>query len=128
MEFCSRAICTGKSRREDLADQERKLHKYQSVDQILTKVLELSVDKERAVAKTLRKTRGSLIGVYSPIHRIGRRSMRWNWRVAEKGPVLIENLEEYAGGEHYFSKEQDRSWDILYYSKQETGIWDFVSA
>ena len=30
------------------------------------------MDKERAVAKTLRKTRGSLIGVYSPIHRIGK--------------------------------------------------------
>ena len=50
-----------------LADEEKELYKYQSVDQILTKVLELSVDKERAVAKTLRKTRGSLIGVYSPI-------------------------------------------------------------
>ena len=55
-----------------LADEEKELYKYQSVDQILTKVLELSVDKERAVAKTLRKTRGSLIGVYSPIHRIGK--------------------------------------------------------
>lgn len=30
-----------------LADEEKELYKYQSVDQILTKVLELSVDKER---------------------------------------------------------------------------------
>ena len=46
-----------------LADEEKELYKYQSVDQILTKVLELSVDKERAVAKTLRKTRDEIIQV-----------------------------------------------------------------
>ena len=42
--------------------------------------------------------------------------------LAEKGPVLYLNLEEYAGGEHYFSKEQEQNLgDLLYYSKQETG-------
>ena len=107
-----------------LADEEKELYKYQSVDQILTKVLELSVDKERAVAKTLRKTRGSLIGVYSPIHRIGKTkyALELGKELAEKGPVLYLNLEEYAGGEHYFSKEQEQNLgDLLYYSKQETG-------
>ena len=106
------------------ADEEKELYKYQSVDQILTKVLELSVDKERAVAKTLRKTRGSLIGVYSPIHRIGKTkyALELGKELAEKGPVLYLNLEEYAGGEHYFSKEQEQNLgDLLYYSKQETG-------
>ena len=80
-----------------LADEEKELYKYQSVDQILTKVLELSVDKERAVAKTLRKTRGSLIGVYSPIHRIGKTkyALELGKELAEKGPVLYLNLEEY---------------------------------
>jgi hypothetical protein len=35
---------------------------------------------------------------------------------------LYLNLEEYAGGEHYFSKEQEQNLgDLLYYSKQETG-------
>ena len=94
-----------------LADEEKELYKYQSVDQILTKVLELSVDKERAVAKTLRKTRGSLIGVYSPIHRIGKTkyALELGKELAEKGPVLYLNLEEYAGGEHYFSKEQEQN-------------------
>ena len=114
-----------------LADEEKELYKYQSVDQILTKVLELSVDKERAVAKTLRKTRGSLIGVYSPIHRIGKTkyALELGKELAEKGPVLYLNLEEYAGGEHYFSKEQEQNLgDLLYYSKQETGNLDFVSA
>lgn len=85
---------------------------------------ELSVDKERAVAKTLRKTRGSLIGVYSPIHRIGKTkyALELGKELAEKGPVLYLNLEEYAGGEHYFSKEQEQNLgDLLYYSKQETG-------
>lgn len=83
-----------------LADEEKELYKYQSVDQILTKVLELSEDKERAVAKTLRKTRGSLIGVYSPIHRIGKTkyALELGKELAEKGPVLYLNLEEYAGG------------------------------
>jgi len=82
------------------------------------------VDKERVVAKTLRKTRGSLIGVYSPIHRIGKTkyALELGKELAEKGPVLYLNLEEYAGGEHYFSKEQEQNLgDLLYYSKQETG-------
>ena len=95
-----------------------------SVYQILSNFLVLSVDKERAVAKTLRKTRGSLIGVYSPIHRIGKTkyALELGKELAEKGPVLYLNLEEYAGGEHYFSKEQEQNLgDLLYYSKQETG-------
>ena len=76
------------------------------------------MDKERAVAKTLRKTRGSLIGVYSPIHRIGKTkyALELGKELAEKGPVLYLNLEEYAGGEHYFSKEQEQNLgDLLYY-------------
>lgn len=114
-----------------LADEEKELYKYQSVDQILTKVLELSVDKERAVAKTLRKTRGSLIGVYSPIHRIGKTkyALELGKELAEKGPVLYLNLEEYAGGEHYFQKNRNRIWEIsCIIQNRRPEIWDFVSA
>ncbi len=109
-----------------LADEEKELYKYQSVDQILTKVLELSVDKERAVAKTLRKTRGSLIGVYSPIHRIGKTkyALELGKELAEKGPVLYLNLEEYAGFEELMQKKFLHTLsDLLYFVKQgSTGI------
>lgn len=106
-----------------LADEEKELYKYQSVDQILTKVLELSVDKERAVAKTLRKTRGSLIGVYSPIHRIGKTkyALELGKELAEKGPVLYLNLEEYAGFEQLFSCTYEKNLsDLLYYIRQDS--------
>lgn len=89
------------------------------------------MDKERAVAKTLRKTRGSLIGVYSPIHRIGKTkyALELGKELAEKGPVLYLNLEEYAGGEHYFQKNRNRIWEIsCIIQNRRPEIWDFVSA
>lgn len=69
-------------------------------------------------------TRGELIGVYSPVHRIGktRFAMELGREMAKKEPVLYLNLEEYAGGSYYFPDQTDQTLaDLLYYSRQEKG-------
>lgn len=67
------------------------------------------------------QTRG-LIGVYSPVHRIGktRFAMRLGEKLSEQVPVLYLNLEGYAGGSYYFPEktEQDLG-DLIYCMKQE---------
>lgn len=67
------------------------------------------------------QTRG-LIGVYSPVHRIGktRFAMRLGEKLSGQVPVLYLNLEGYAGGSYYFLEktEQDLG-DLIYCLKQE---------
>lgn len=68
--------------------------------------------------------KGSLIGVYSPIHRIGktRFAMELGKELAKKEPVLYLNLEEYAGGNYYFHDHIEQTLaDLLYYARQENG-------
>ena len=63
-----------------------------------------------------------LIGVYSPIHRIGKTkfALRIGQKMAEKSSVLYLNLEGYSGYEYYFPDgAQTDLGDILYCMKQE---------
>lgn len=63
-----------------------------------------------------------LIGVYSPIHRIGKTkfALRIGQKMAEKGSVLYLNLEGYSGYEYYFPEGARKDLgDILYCMKQE---------
>lgn len=65
---------------------------------------------------------GNLIGVYSPIHRIGKTkfAMEMGKELAKKGPVLYLNMEEYAGGDYYFHDQTGQTLaDLLYYARQE---------
>ena len=67
------------------------------------------------------QTRG-LIGVYSPVHRIGktRFAMRLGEKLSEQVPVLYINLEGYAGGGYYFPEETEYDLgDLIYCMKQE---------
>lgn len=67
------------------------------------------------------QTRG-LIGVYSPVHRIGktRFAIRLGEKLSEQVPVLYINLEGYAGGGYYFPEETEYDLgDLIYCLKQE---------
>ena len=67
------------------------------------------------------RTRG-LIGVYSPVHRIGktRFAIRLGEKLSEQVPVLYINLEGYAGGGYYFPEETEYDLgDLIYCMKQE---------
>lgn len=70
---------------------------------------------------TAAKTKGELIAVYSPIHRIGKTSfaLELGKKLARKEPALYLNLEEYAGGAFYFPDRQEQNLaDLLYYFRQ----------
>lgn len=63
-----------------------------------------------------------LIGVYSPIHRIGktRFAIRMGQKMAEKMDVLYLNLEGYSGYKYYFPEGEKKDLgDIMYCMKQE---------
>lgn len=80
---------------------------------------EPETDSIRATAKT----KGELIAVYSPVHRIGKTAFALNFgkKLAQKEPVLYLNLEEYAGAtfcsEESTGQEQNLA-DLLYYFRQ----------
>lgn len=109
-----------------LEDGETGIYRYQSADSIWTQIVEATKRKKESQARLTVKADGELIGVYSPIHRIGKTRFALNLgkRLAMKRPVLYLSLEEYAGVSYYFpEKIQDKSGqnlgDLLYYVRQE---------
>lgn len=107
----------------ELLPGEREIYKYQSVDKILSCILEESMDKEELVRRKGNKE-GKLIGVYSPIHRIGKTkyAMQLGKEMAKTGPALYLNMEEYSGGNFYFPENGGHNLeDLLYYIRQEKG-------
>lgn len=122
-------ICAGeryvlvKGEGEDLLPEEKGIYKYQSADRILSRILEESIDKGEL---TRRKEAGDgqLVGIYSPIHRIGKTkfALELGKELVKTGPVLYLNLEEYSGGEYYFPENTGNNLgDLLYYIRQEKG-------
>lgn len=64
-----------------------------------------------------------LIGVYSPVHRIGKTSyaLRLGEELAVNANVLYLNLELYSGIGGHFAGEGQTLSDLLYYARQEKG-------
>lgn len=63
-----------------------------------------------------------LIGIYSPVHRIGktRFALRLGKQLSQKMPVLYLNLEGNAGGSFYFPENPGQDMgDLLYYMRQD---------
>lgn len=68
--------------------------------------------------------RGELIGIYSPIHRIGktRFAMRLGKKMSKDMSVLYLNMEGYSGGNYYFQNMKGNNLgDLLYTVRQERG-------
>lgn len=108
---------------KELLPEEKEIYKYQSVDSILARILEESMDKEEMGHRNISGV-GHLIGIYSPIHRIGRTKFALDLGkdLAKNGPVLYLNLEEYSGGNYYFPDQTGQNLgDLLYYIRQEKG-------
>lgn len=63
-----------------------------------------------------------LVGVYSPVHRIGKTkfAIRLGQKMAKQMPVLYLNMEGYSGGSCYFQEkaEQDLG-DLFYFLREE---------
>lgn len=119
--FNGKRIVLTRSHCSDLGSEEEELRKYQSVDLLSAEIMKV-FQKEVGVVPYLKKKRGRIIAVYSPIHRIGKTtfSLKLGKKLSEKENVLYLNLETYAGKGGYFkdSGKQDLS-HLLYYAKQE---------
>lgn len=110
--------------KRQLSDGEIGVFRYQSAEAIWNQMEERKGERQSTVASIPMRVSGQLVGIYSPVHRIGktRFALELGKRLAEKEHVLYLNLEEYAGGDVYFSEEQEQSLaDLLYYCRQEKG-------
>lgn len=126
---------------------ETTIFRYQSADEIL-KIIQSGIGEEEAKAahKPQKKTEekydavqsdftapkrkigirdepeeSGLIGIYSPIHRIGKTefALCLGEKISEKVPTLYINMEGYSGNDFYFKGEKNQDLgDLLYYLKQ----------
>lgn len=125
-----------KGTQEPVAHNETRIYRYQSADEIWTQILDTEARREppaqmmaaamkrEAPARLAEVRAGELIGVYSPIHRIGktRFALKLGKELSEKVPVLYLNLEEYAGNAFYFpNRSGENLADLLYYARQKKG-------
>lgn len=103
----------------------KRIYKYQSADDILSEILSVCLeDKHSGIFKQQLYKESCLIGVYSPIHRIGKTAfaIALGKELAKKERVLYLNLEEYSGWkERYGRNESYTLADLLYYARQEKG-------
>lgn len=109
----------------DLGDEEQEVEKYQSADRILSVVFSAYYEKtSQSILKSVKKTKQSLLAVYSPIHRVGKTTfaLALGRERAKKEKTLYLNLEEYPDVEGRFTRaEGSNLGDLLYYLRQEEG-------
>lgn len=120
--FSGRRIVFTRSGCADLGEEETELRKYQSVDGISAEILRVFQETSETPLPFVKRKKGRLIAVYSPIHRIGKTTfaLKLGKRMAEKENVLYLNLETYAGMGGYFRDENEQNLShLLYYAKQE---------
>ena len=104
--------------------------RYQSVSSMLELLLqensEVQTNQIQLVSdrsQTVKANVNGLIGIYSPVHRIGktRFAMRMGRVLSESIPTLYLNLEGYSGLNYYLPEESGMNLgDLLYYMKQES--------
>lgn len=119
-----RFLLAGDALQQPLED-EAVILKYQSARQILSQLLaghekEFSAGREKAAGAV----RGKLIGVYSPVHRIGktRFALKLAQELGGRAPALYLNLEEYSGMEYCLPMQAKGDLgDLLYFAGQEKG-------
>ena len=98
-------------KRSVLEDGEIGVYRYQSAEAIRAQMLERRVRRKETQRSTKVRRGGQLIGVYSPIHRIGktRFALALGKKLAEREPVLYLNLEGYAGSSYYFTDPTEQT-------------------
>lgn len=105
----------------DLGNEEMELRKYQSGDRMIAEILNTLVDQGEPLV-CAESGRARILGVYSPIHRIGKTTfcIKLGKALAEKKNVLYLNLETYAGMGGFFRDEEAQNLShLLYYIKQD---------
>lgn len=117
-------LTAGNLREKD--ENEYPLYKYQSGEKILTEFLtqceELQMGNAGYLASIVEKDH-KIIGVFSPVHRIGKTSyaLRLGEKLAGNSNVLYLNLEIFGGIGGHFEEGGQTLADVLYYARQEKG-------
>lgn len=117
-------LTAGNLREKD--EKEYPLYKYQSGEKILAEFLtqceELQIGNSGYRASAVEKDH-KIIGVFSPVHRIGKTSyaLRLGERLATNSNVLYLNLEIFGGVGGHFEEGGQTLADVLYYARQEKG-------
>ena len=119
--FAGKRIILTRQHCVDLGEEETELRKYQPVDGLMTGILK-GLQEEKFPGSCADNGNGRILGVYSPVHRIGKTtfSLKLGKALAQSEDVLYLNLETYAGMGGYF-RDQDTPdlANVLYYAKQE---------
>ena len=103
----------------DLGEEEKEMKKYQSATSLSNEII--TILRADSVSDFRRKSRRRILGVYSPVHRIGKTTftLRLGQLLAEQENVLYLNFETYAGIGAYFTEEEKDFSNLLYFARQE---------
>lgn len=115
--------------------QETVIPKYQPAEVILRQILgavaeatKQTTQNDRTKIVQSKTEEGMLVGVYSPVHRIGKTqfALRLAEHLSRDASVLYLNLEEYSGMEYCVPiQEKEHLGDLLYYAKQDPGAFGY---
>lgn len=105
---------------------ETAVYKYQPGDELLAELIRKCSAGECADNSFLRKVRkkqARIIGIYSPVHRVGKTTyaLQLGKKLSEKTNVLYLSLETYGGVGGHFAEGGQTLSDLLYYARQEKG-------
>lgn len=119
------------SEQTEVGPNEVKVYKYQSGESILAEVIDRCSEENETgefFLRTVKTRRTKIIGIFSPVHRIGKTSycLELGKEMAISENVLYLNLELYGGIGGYFPEEEKTLADVLYYSRQESKNLGFM--
>ena len=100
------------------------IFRYQSGEDILTRLIETVAAKGTGDFWGIKKkTKGQIIGVYSPVKRLGQSAfaLKKGKELSKNENVLYINLEDYAGIGGYFPENEKNLSSLLYFACQESG-------
>lgn len=108
------------------ADGENQVYKYQSGEKIVEDMIRIcgpEASENESIYKAGRKQGGKIIGIFSPVHRIGKTTygLKLGEEMAATENVLYLNLEIYGGIGGHFEEGEQTLADVLYYARQEKG-------
>lgn len=117
-------LCTGRKSAEKA--EYPALYKYQSGEKMLSCIIQECAelfDAEDMSQGMSGNKKQKIIGVFSPVHRIGKTeyALKLGEKLAETENVLYLNLEVFAGIGGHFKQEGQTLADVLYYARQEKG-------
>lgn len=109
-----------------LMQGETAVYKYQSGDELLAELIRNCSDgeyTENIFLKKVKKKQAKIIGIYSPVHRVGKTSyaLQLGKKLSGEANVLYLNLETYGGIAGHFDEGGQTLSDVLYYARQEKG-------